>query len=97
VYSNVINFDASLLDGRFGNFEFVMKKSHCCNMCGCTCSCSEYYEGGTVQFWACNSSRSSWYLFILVVIISGENLSLQYVNSMNWMVILWSEAVGELP
>jgi hypothetical protein len=34
-------------------------------------------RGATVQFCACSSSRSSWYLFILVVIVSGENLSLQ--------------------
>jgi hypothetical protein len=45
-------------------------------------------RGATVQFCACNSSRSGWYLFILAVIVSGENLSLEYVNSMNWMVIL---------
>jgi hypothetical protein len=45
-------------------------------------------RGATVHFCACNSSISGWYLFILAVIVSGENLSLEYVNSMNWMVIL---------
>jgi hypothetical protein len=45
-------------------------------------------KGATVQFCTCNSSRRGWYLFILAIIVSGENLSLQYVNSLNWMVIL---------
>jgi hypothetical protein len=40
-------------------------------------------RGATVQFRACNSSRSGWYLFILAVIVSGENLSFQYVHSSN--------------
>jgi hypothetical protein len=54
-------------------------------------------RGETFRFCACNSSKSGWYLLSLAVIVSGENLSLQYANSMNWMVILWSGAVGELP
>jgi hypothetical protein len=54
-------------------------------------------RGATVQLCAYNSSSSGWYLIILAVIVSSENLSLQYVNSMNWMVILRLGAVGGLP
>jgi hypothetical protein len=33
-------------------------------------------RGATFQFSACNLSRSGWYLLVLAVIVSGENLSL---------------------
>ena len=39
-------------------------------------------------------SISGWYLLILASSVAGENLSLQYVNSINWMVIVWSIFVG---
>ena len=35
-------------------------------------------------------SISGWYFSVLMSIVSGENLSLQYVNLMNWMVRLLS-------
>jgi hypothetical protein len=39
-------------------------------------------------------SISGWYLSILASSVIGESLSLQYVNSMNCMVIVWSTFVG---
>jgi hypothetical protein len=54
-------------------------------------------SGATFQFCVFSSSRSGWYLLVLAIIVLGENLSLQYVNSMNWMVILWFGAIGGRP
>ena len=39
-------------------------------------------------------SISGLYLLTLASSVAGENLSLQYVNSMNCMVIVWSMCVG---
>ena len=39
-------------------------------------------------------SISGWYLLVLASSVAGENLSLQYVNSINWMVTVWSIFVG---
>jgi hypothetical protein len=43
VYCNVVIFHASLLDGRFGDLEFVMEKDHGGDMCGCSSADSKYY------------------------------------------------------
>ena len=40
-------------------------------------------------------SMSGWYFAILRVMVSGENLSLQYVNSINWILRLFSGVVEE--
>ena len=40
-------------------------------------------RGPIFQLCASNSSTSGWYVFVLAAIVSGENLSLQYVNLMN--------------
>ena len=34
------------------------------------------------------------YLLVVASNVDGESLSLQYVNSINWMVIVWSIFVG---
>jgi hypothetical protein len=39
-------------------------------------------------------SINGWYLLVLASSVTGENLSLHYVNSMNCMVIVWSTFVG---
>ena len=39
-------------------------------------------------------SISGLYLFFFASSVAGENLSLQYVNSMNCMVTVWSTFVG---
>ena len=41
-------------------------------------------------------SISGWYFSVLMFIVSCENLSLQYVNLMNWMVRLLSGFSGGL-
>ena len=41
-------------------------------------------------------SISGWYFSVLMSIVFGENLSLQYVNLINWMVRLLSRFNGGL-
>ena len=49
-------------------------------------------RGSTVHPCSLMSSISGWYFWILLVVASWENLSLVYVNSINWTVRL---AVGD--
>src|SRR6202022_900863 len=51
-------------------------------------------SGSIFQPLAAMFSVSGFYLFALASSVSGEKLSLQYVNSMNCMVIFWSTFVG---
>ena len=37
---------------------------------------------------------NGWYFLVFVVIVSKENLSLQFVNSMNCILRLFSRAIG---
>ena len=51
-------------------------------------------SGSIFQPRAAMSSMSGLYLLALTSSVSGQNLSLQYVNSMNCMVRAWSICVG---
>ena len=51
-------------------------------------------SGSIFQPRAAMFSISGLYLLALASSVSGENLSLQYVNSMNCMVSVWSIFVG---
>ena len=51
-------------------------------------------SGSILQPRAAILSNSGLYLLVLASNVDGENLSLQYVNSMNWMVIVCSIFVG---
>ena len=51
-------------------------------------------SGSIFQPRAAMLSMSGLYLLALASSVSGENLSLQYVNSMNCMVRAWSMCVG---
>lgn len=51
-------------------------------------------RGFTVHPWVIRSVMRGWYFSSFLVIVSGENRSLQYVNSMNWMRRLESGSVG---
>ena len=51
-------------------------------------------SGSTFQPLAIMLSIRGLYLLALASSVSGENLSLQYVNSMNCMVRFWSIFVG---
>jgi hypothetical protein len=51
-------------------------------------------SGSIFQPRATMFSISGLYLLALASSVAGENLSLQYVNSMNCMVIVWSVFVG---
>src|ERR1700738_690939 len=51
-------------------------------------------SGSIFQPRATISSISGLYLLALASSVSGENLSLHYVNSMNCMVSVWSIFVG---
>jgi hypothetical protein len=51
-------------------------------------------SGSIFQPRAAMLSINGWYLLVLASSVAGENLSLQYVNSMNCMVTVWSTFVG---
>jgi hypothetical protein len=51
-------------------------------------------SGSIFQPRATMLSISGWYLLVLASSVAGENLSLQYVNSINCKVIVWSIFVG---
>ena len=51
-------------------------------------------SGSIFQPRATMFSNNCLYLLVLVSNVDGENLSLQYVNSINWMVTVWSIFVG---
>ena len=51
-------------------------------------------SGSIFQHWSAMLSVSGLYLLTLASSVAGENLSVQYVNSMNCMVIVWSMCVG---
>ena len=51
-------------------------------------------SGSIFQPRAAMLSISGWYLLVLASSVAGENLSLQYVNSINCKVIVWSIFVG---
>jgi len=51
-------------------------------------------RGSTFHPLAVILAISGLYLLVLATNVSGENMSLQYVNSINFMVKLWSMLVG---
>jgi hypothetical protein len=52
-------------------------------------------KGMTFQPCECMRLRSGWYLVSFKAMVSGENLSLQKANSINWMSKVGSGWVGE--
>lgn len=56
-----------------------------------TCSCSnagyKYHEWATFYPFVVRLFMSSWYFVVLVMMDSSQNLSLQYVNYINCIVI----------
>ena len=59
-------------------------------MCSGSGACSDYNKGSTLHPLAAILSINGLYLLFFASIVSGENLSLQYVNSMNCLVRLGS-------
>jgi hypothetical protein len=53
-------------------------------------------RGATDQFFAQILSKSGWYLLVLAATMLGQNLSLQNINSLNWIVILRLGPIGGL-
>ena len=51
-------------------------------------------SGSIFQPRAAMLSINGWYLLVLASSVDGENLSLQYVNSINCKVTVWSIFVG---
>ena len=51
-------------------------------------------SGSTIHVLLVMLSISSWYFLVFVFMVSGKNLSLQYVNFMNYILRLFSRAIG---